>query len=66
MAEQELLDYIAERIKEARKRLMDAKELMSLMQEAGEDVSKMREEIAQLERRISRWESVLIRRGMKV
>lgn len=59
-----ILEGIAEDIKGVEGALAEARELVSAMKEAGEDVSKWETEIRSLEMRKVKWEKMLAGRGI--
>jgi len=67
MAEEEarkILAEIAKRIKELETDFATAKELISAMREAGEDVTELEAMLREVESRKRRWEMMLRRRGI--
>lgn len=60
----ELEAFIREQIENAKKQIAEARALIELAREAGEDVSKQIENLRQAELRLAKWESALRRRGM--
>lgn len=56
-----IIKMAKERIKEARKQLDELKTLLTLMKEAGEDVTELEIQKDDLEERITRWEEALKR-----
>jgi len=61
---QEILTRVAEDIKDVDVRLVQARELIMAMKEAGEDVTPMETDIRQLETRRNKWERMLKARGI--
>ena len=60
----QILEGIAQDIKDVEAALMEAKDLVSAMKEAGEDVSSWETEIRTLEIRKVKWERMLQGRGI--
>jgi len=61
---QEILTRVAEDIKDVDVRLVQARELVMAMKEAGEDVSSMETDMRQLETRRNKWARMLKARGI--
>jgi len=63
--QEELLKRIYQNIKGAEAAITEARELIDLMREAGEDVREMEETLRELEIRKERWIRALEVRGIK-
>ena len=62
---QEIWGQVKADLDEAERRLGEAKEYLKALEEAGEDVTALREEVRILESRITRWRTMLKRRGIE-
>lgn len=65
MANEILQDFAAE-LKTMESRLDEANELISVMEEAGEDTVQMKADYRATELRINKWKNVLKARGIEV
>lgn len=59
-------EQVARDIATAEMRIGEARELLSLAKEAGEDVSDLEARIRELELRKNRWERALANRGVEI
>jgi len=59
-----VLQGIAENIKDIKVKLQNAKELVSALQDAGENVVEVQQQLHNLEQRRLKWEGMLKNRGV--
>jgi predicted nuclease with TOPRIM domain len=62
---QEVFRRIAEDLKGIDKRFEEAEDLIKALEEAGEDVTQLREEFRTLKAQAERWKAVLKARGIR-
>jgi predicted nuclease of restriction endonuclease-like RecB superfamily len=59
----EILDRIAQDLKEIRRAIREARELIEFAKQAGEDVTDLEAQLRELEKRKARWERALEAQG---